>query len=525
MSYPPPPYQHPDQPAGPAAPLAQPPLSWTVPPDPPRPPRERDRPPRRGSTRRRVLIAGAGVAALGVGAVIATALSGGDGSSPQLSGPGDPGFNPSTLPSAAGGAGITTADLTNLITRLNKALTSGDKAGYVACHAGAAVTQAGTTFDNMREITFEHCAYQLIGQGGRDFNAGAGASTTVDVALVHQISGVDLYPLPEWYRWTVTHAGPGAPLAITAVTGSPSVAGQDKWVYYPAIWDSPNPIHVVTRPGLVLGADNAADGAVLDASVDQIAAAVAANRHNWTRNGGTSKVAPGLMAIGTSNRTAFYNWYSGKANQYGNEAGLAIPIVTAASMDAPGQVTPLIGGCRVVMDLTSTYFTAPSGETNAGTLGGHEDFHNIMFSILTASLPSIPYWAVEGLAEYFSTQAHAIQDYLELPYLRTFAAGSGGEQWDGASLPTDGQVYNADPTVMGGSYALSAMAIYCIAAQKGLAGVVAFAQRNFVVPSTDGVSGSDVIDSVLTDVLGEGLDQFQSDFAAFTHRILAGANS
>jgi hypothetical protein len=435
------------------------------------------------------------------------------------------GYDPNTLPTAAGASGgITTSDVAALIKDLNTALSKRDKAAFVARHApGATATQAGRTFDNLGKFTFDKLEYQVIGEGGRVFNSGNGATVNVDIALVHQIKGVDATALPEWYRWTVVRSTSSAPVVITAVEGSPTISGQGKYVYYPSIWDSPNDIVVIERPNLVLAAETASDGKILSRNADSFAQAIKNNRTGWTQAGGMTKgLAPGAFIVGTSNRDKFYLWFSGKANQYGYEAGLTIPVLNAASMDNLQSTAPKVFGARIVLDLTTPYFSADSDENIPQTLVQHEDTHNMTFSVMTTSEPNMPLWVVEGFADFMATRTYStpVQNYLQLHTLKQ-SVSSGDGSWDGHTFPTNGQVYAVDPVAMGAGYALSAMAYYHIQQKYGMDKVVAFAQGNYRANSTvDGTTGLDNPADVAPSVLGVSLDELQTEWAAFVHQLI-----
>ncbi|WP_345627006.1 hypothetical protein [Rugosimonospora acidiphila] len=434
-------------------------------------------------------------------------------------------YDPNTLPTAAGASGgITTADVSALIKDLNTALSKRDKAAFLARHAsGATATQAGRMFDNLGKFTFDKLEYQVIGEGGRVFNSGNGSTVNVDIALVHQVTGVDATELPEWYRWTVSRPTSSAPIVITAVAGSPIILGQGKYVYYPAIWDSPNDIVVVERPNLVLAAETASDGKILSKNADVFAEAIKNNRTGWSQAGGQTKgLAPGAFIVGTSTRDKFYYWYSGKANQYGFEAGITIPVLNAASMDNMGSGAPKVYGSRIVLDLTTSYFTDDSGEDVPQTLVQHEDAHNIMFSVMTTDQASMPLWIVEGFADFMATRTYSnpVQNYLQLATLKR-SVSSGGGSWDGHTFPSNAQVYAIDPVDMGAGYALSTLAYYYIEQKYGMNKVIAFAQGNYRANSTvDGTTGMDNPADIASSVLGVSLDELQTDWAAFVHQTI-----
>ncbi|WP_345638962.1 hypothetical protein [Rugosimonospora acidiphila] len=427
---------------------------------------------------------------------------------------------------AANSGGISTDDVNALLGVLNTALTKRDKASFVSRHTpGAVATQAGRMFDNIGKFTFDKLEYQVIGQGGRLFNAGGGASSVkMDIALVHQVRGVDATPLPEWYEWTLSRSGTDAPVVITAVNGASSVLGEAKYVYYPAIWDSPKDIVVIERPNVVLTAETAADGDLLKKSADVIAQAIATNRTVWKQAGApTTGLAPGAFIVGTSDRDKFYYWYSGEANQHGNEAALTIPVLNADSMDQDRTVTQVFGS-RIVADLTTDFFHAGTGEETAQDLFQHEDTHNMTFSIMTASDPSMPLWVVEGFADFMATRSYSnpLQNYVKLPELKQYATvGDKGRKWDGKSFPSNDNVYSDDLVVADGCYGLGTMVFYFIEQKYGLDKAIGFAVANYrPAANANGSPGDDDPAKVASQLLGISLDDLRTQWVAFVHQVI-----
>jgi hypothetical protein len=435
-------------------------------------------------------------------------------------------WDPNTLPTAAVAAGaIGPSDVAALVKDLNTALSKRNKSSYLARFtSGATATQAGRTFDNLGKFTFDKLEYQVIAEGGRVFYSGNEATVTVDIALVYQVKGVDATALPEWYRWTLSRPKSGGTVVIASVTGSPTVAGEAKYVYYPSIWDSPNDIVVIERPNLVLTAETASDGAILSRSADAFAQAVKNNRTGWKQAGGvTEGLCPGAFIVGTSNRDKFYSWFSGAANKHGNEAGLTIALLDAASTDNLTHPTASrVFGGRIILDLTSSYFTDDSKEDIPQTLVQHEDAHNMTFSIMSASEASIPLWVVEGFADFMATRTfpNPVQNFLKLQALKQ-AVSSSGFEWDGKTFPNDATVYDPNLTYMNAGYALGTLVFYYIQQKYGMGKAVAFMQGNYRGNATiNGASGQDNPPDVAQSVLGISLDELQTGWAAFVHQTI-----
>lgn len=499
---------------------------YSYPPQPPSPAPgwERAAAPRRGPARRTVALGAAGgaVVLLGGGIGAALALRNSPASSDTAgSDSGSGGWDPNTLPTAAGNpAGISAADIQSLLDAKNRALKTGDLNLFTAAYAdGPVKDQAAALFRNLSKFRFTTAQYQLLGAGSRQFTSGSGASVAIDVAFVHQLERVDVAPVPEWYRLTLTRPAAAAPITITAATGSPSAGGSDKYVYYPAIWDRPE-VTVITRPHVVLAADNERDAAILRRVADDAETAIAANLQAWAAGGGAKGTSPGALMVGTSDRDMFYAFYSGKANQRGFEAGLTIPLVTAASMDSLDTMRA-IGGARIVLDLTSSYFTQDSGEDVPKTLIRHEGAHGLVFPLMSAAESTIPLWAIEGFADWMAKHDYpdAVARDPNLAAVKAMAAGSLGTGWDG-TLPTNAQVYASDPTEMGAGYGLSTLAYAYIHAKAGLSGVCRFLTANYQVLG-NGTNGTDDVARALQSALGMDEATFTREWAAFVRAALA----
>lgn len=488
MTYQPPSAPH--QP-GPASPLDPPPAQqgWDAPQPQPLP--------RRGSSRRKLVLGAAGGGAVAAGR------------------------NPDTLPTAAGAGGIAVADIQALIDTKNSALQNRDWGLLISRHSPGTAAAAAVLFDNLSKVPFDYAGYQLLGQGSRTFNSGSGATVAVDVAFVHKITGVDVAPVAEWYRWSLSRPSPGAAPTITAVTGSPSINQSQRYVYYPSAWDSPHPITVIRRPNVIMVAETEHDAAILAATADLAQQGVAENLATWRQGGGPDGVSPGVFYLGTSNRDAFYSWFSGRANAHGFEAGLAIEVASAASMDHPDGALS-IGGARVVLDLTSGYFAQASGESRPQTLYQHEAWHALLYPLLTAAFSSQKLWVVEGIAEWAAKRGYpdSVKQDPNMAAARELATGELGTPWDGRSLPTDAQVYAGSGAEMNAGYGLSKLAFDYIAARWGLPGVIKFAVANYRAPSLHGTNGSVDLGAAVRSSFAVDLDTFQAGYATFVHSTL-----
>lgn len=475
--------------------------------------------------RRKLLIAlgiGIPVATLGAVGVKVAMSSNANANNNSADGGVDPNnYNPSTLPTAAGDGSISTSAVQALISKLNRCFSSRDRGTFVSAFASGAIrTQAGIMFDNIGQLNFDFLQYQLIGQGGRQFSTGSGSDVAMDVALVHKLTGIDGENVAEWYRWTLTQSGSSGPVVISNVTGSPSINAEAKFVYYPSVWDATEHITVFKRNNVVVVGATSADAAKIKSFgvADSVETAIANNRNGWSQGSGKTGVSPGVLAIGTSSRDAFYSWFSGRANQYGNEAGLTIPMVTASSLANTGPMA--FGGSRITLDLTSDYFSNNTGEDDVQSLVQHEDAHNLVFPLMSASQSTIPLWVVEGFADFMAsrTDSNPLQSYLRLTDVKNYIQGnnSAGEKWDG-TFPSDSNVYSSDLAISNGCYGLGTLAYYYIQQEKGLAGALAFLEANYIAAANGTINGSDNVDAACNSVLGYSSSTLNTNWQAFVH--------
>lgn len=482
----------------------------------------------RSATRRRVLTAtGAAIPVLGAGAYFVSRLGSSGAANPVVGGGGGGGFdpdnnNPSTLPSAAGDPnGISVSAVQSMLTKANQALKNKDQQAYTSLFTGTAATQAATLFKNLMKFEFAVAEYAFIGNSTRQFSTGSTATVGMDIAFTHQLADVDPGRVAEWYRWTLTKDGSGKPI-ITGLGGSPTVNASAKYVYYPHPWDSPHDIIVIKQGSAVMCAETEADAAVMRKFTNDVAAAVQNNRDEWTAAGGSLKgVSPGALFMFTP-AAQLYTWYSGESNMAGYEAGLTTPMISADWLADPDGTVESYSGARIALNIDTPYFTFNQGENSVRTLAKHEDAHALVFPLDSAIQTTIPLWIVEGFADYMATRDYSqpVQNYLENPTIRAYAAGENGRKWSG-TFPTDAEVYSPDPTVMGGSYGLSAMVFYYVASTHGMPGVVKLLTADYQAPSPDGViRGTDNVAAAIQSALGISQDELESGWVQFVKQQL-----
>lgn len=495
----------------------QPPAAFVAPPGPPsaRPPNA----PRSG-TRRRLIALGLGaVPVIAAGGYLATRLA----HNGVASVGGSDGFNPanensSTLPSAAANPdAISDAEVQALIAAANKALNARDEDGFAALFApGPTATQARTTFRNLGKLPFTYLAFEDIGSDTRDFSTGTSATQGMNIALVHQIQHADVGQVAQWYRWTLTRNGSGMPV-ITGVTGAPSIDASDKYLAYPGPWDSANEIEVMTAGQAVLCAETAADAALMRKHASELAAAVEDNVSTWLGNGGTTGIATGALFMFTS--AAKLNlWFGGAANQISNEAGLATPLIDANWLRDPDSSPITYKGARIALNTQSEFFTDNQGEVTVYCLAKHEATHAMLFPIMTAGQESVPYYDVEGFADFFATRGYRnpIAAYFRDSDILTYALGADGPQW-GRNLPSNAEVYSVDGTVCSASYGLSAMVFYFTASQFGLPAAIKLVQSNYMAPADGSIPGQDDPSAAIEAATGLSTGQFTAGYLGFLH--------
>ncbi|MFG1749800.1 hypothetical protein [Streptosporangium sandarakinum] len=398
---------------------------------------------------------------------------------------------------------VTTKDLENLLREHTEALGSGDLKAYTGIFDQkntALVRQQTRLFENLRKLPISQMSYQTLQQEGRTQDSfGRGVTFNLDVAFVHQFDGIDLRPVSEWYRWTITKRNATAPLVVTKVGGAPAPMGDSKTVYYPGPWDIwPDVAVVKTARTVVLAHPSMAAQARRIAPIAERAAVT-----DLTFLGGQgvrgSAVPKGYVVTLVKGPGQLGSMYR---QQKATEAGVSIPMPAwRRSGDMP------IGASRVVMDTTSSFF---------GTAGGtaeifrHEFAHSTLSSLDSAKfdLFGMENWVVEGFAEYVANRGAPITANLRYPEGQAYLAGQLSQPFEG-KLP-DNLIWDMKG-MTSVHYLMGHLAMRFIDEKYGTRKLV-----DFVVETYQGGKGGEALQKVL----GTDEAQFQSQWAAYVRNQL-----
>lgn len=417
-----------------------------------------------------------------------------------------PGTTASQAPDA-----VTPAELAALADTRSKALADGDENAFLAALDPATpglVDEQRRLFRNLRPIPFDEAAYRIAATRP---GPGPGDPLTVDVSFDHRITHADTSTVGEGYRWTVTRPAPGAAPRITSITGTPYEGGAG-YRYardYPAPWDRAQ-LTVARRPHIVVLAEQAlADRAepLADAAEQAAAADLAAYA-------GPRGTAPGFVVVPVADRAAFYELYGGRADQHGDESGLTYalrssPTGNTAATARPGT-TAQFGGARIVLDVTSGYFTGGDA-TRTGDLLRHEMAHALVTPLRSdLAGQNQPVWVVEGFADWLAFRSDRDRLPAQFGEARTYLRTG---RFTG-TLPTDTDLYQADPVGNAASYQLAHLAMLRIEETRGAAAVFRFAAAVYAAPSTAAV------DRALHDATGLDRAAFEADWAQYARALL-----
>ncbi|MGI5491488.1 hypothetical protein ACQEU2_32330 [Microtetraspora malaysiensis] len=404
----------------------------------------------------------------------------------------------------------TDEEITALVDQHSKALTAGDAAAFTSIFDkknAALVRDQTRVLANLRKMPFSEMSYKVLERDGRaEDSFGRGVKFTQDVAFVHRFAGIDLRPVSEWYRWTIEKASADAPLVVTKVTGASipaSGAGRSKTVYYPGPWDIWPDVTVVKAGGNVVLAQPQ-DAALAQRVASTVAGAATANLAYWKRNGDPDAQVPAGFVVALVKGKAQLGNLFRKAKA--NEAGVSIGMPAWRSLGD----TVKIGGTRVVMDTTSSFFDEAEGISE---ISKHELAHSLVAGLDSAefSLFGKANWIIEGFAEYVANRDQPIERNLRFGEGRAYLAGQLAQPFDGR-LPDNPTWDTKDMTSI--HYLMGHLAMRYIAErygdQKLVAGVVA-AYR----------SHGDDSEAALFQELGASKTDFERQWAAYVRRVLA----
>ncbi|WP_326821939.1 hypothetical protein [Streptosporangium sp. NBC_01756] len=394
---------------------------------------------------------------------------------------------------------VTKKDLEGFLQGHTEALNGGDLKAYTKIfdQKNTALLQQQTRlFNNLRKLPLTQMSYQTLEQQGRTQDSfGRGVTFTLDVAFVHRFEGIDLHPVAEWYRWTVSKPAAGAPLVVTKVGGAPAPLGESKTVYYPGPWDIWPDISVVKTARTVVLAHPSL--AAQTRRVAPIAEQAAANDLAFLAKNGErgSAVPKGFVVALVRGSSQLGNLFR---KEKATEAGVSIPMPTWRMADDGVQ----IGGSRVVMDTASTFFTTAGGTAE---IFRHEFAHSAVTSLDSgrSGLLGLDNWIVEGFAEYVANRGDPITADVRYDEGRAYLAGRLPQRFDGR-LPDN---FAWDTTGMTSvNYLMGHLAMRLIEERYGERKLVAFVTAHY---------RGDKSGAALQKVLGVGEAQFQQQWADY----------
>ena len=400
---------------------------------------------------------------------------------------------------ARGEVGITDEHVQALLDAQASALRGKAETAFLSRYdAGnaALVASQRMLFDNLTKIPFDHVDFATHHRVVPPSGGGGPVSVTVDVAFVHQITGVDVKPVFEWYRWGLTRRAPGAPLTISSVTGATSAYGSADYVFYPAPWDVA-PLTVI-RGHRVLILANAQTAAMARRLIRVAEVSAGQDLRAWGNRPG---VPSGFLMM-------FESFHNRFAAYYGLSLGGGFG---AYSFTMPafvqGGVPSTVGGNRIVIDTNAYDY---SSRLATGDVFVHEMAHAIAATAGSNIGKGPPAWVVEGFATYMEIRTRPAARDLGSPSLASYVR----DQFTG-HLPTNGDVYSISGAVASANYVLSMLAFRFIAERFGDAKCFDLVVRAYENPTQE-----DVV-AILEELTGMSLAAFEAQWAAFVRQTVA----
>lgn len=405
-------------------------------------------------------------------------------------------------------APVSPAELDTLVLARTRALADGDETAFLAPLDAATpglVDAQRRLFRNLRPIPFDEAAYRV--DTTRPGGADRPGVLIVDVSFDHRITNADTATVGEGYRWTVVRPAPGAAPVITSVTGTPYEGAGYRYARdYPAPWDRAE-LTVVVRPHVVVLAEHpVADRALALADAAETAAAADLGEY-----AGPEGTAPGFVVVPVADRASFYELYGGRADQHGDESGLTYALRTSPTgtggTPAPGR--PQFGGARIVLDVNSGYFSSGDPERAAALLR-HEMAHALITPLRTELAgQNQPVWIVEGFADWLAMRDHRGHLATQLGKARTYVRSGRF----GGALPTDADLYQADPVGNAASYELAHLAFLRVEQLGGAAAVYRLVADVYADPSPTSV------DRAIRTATGLDRDAFERNWAQYVRTL------
>ncbi|MFE0257207.1 hypothetical protein [Streptomyces sp. NPDC059010] len=411
---------------------------------------------------------------------------------------------------AAQGAGeneqqiLSSDEIETLLNGRTNALKSGDEDEFLEPFDGAAKDEQRKIFKNLRKIPFVESKYMVLNQTGDGSDEwGADVKLTLDVAFVHQIKGVDVRPVSEWYRWTVEKESESAEPRISEVGGSPGAAALANAVFYPAPWDLYDDMYVKrqARTITISAKKNAAQADRFAPIVEQSARK---DLELWGSNtSSVSNTPEGFLVVLESNRKTYTKLYNNDGDDLGWDAGESVPMPAFNAGGSGDEERLEYGGARIKMDTSTSRFTSAAWQAGVGDISRHEIAHALVQpqdpgAYGSDEKTSIRAWAVEGFAEYVSYRFDQAQGRERV------RSGLAGEEFNG-QLP--GQDFEMEYSSVGANYALSYLAMRFIAQKGGEKALFEFVVDHYRKPTN--------LDQQLQKAVGMNESEFETAWAQY----------
>ncbi|RLU82525.1 hypothetical protein CTZ27_29795 [Streptomyces griseocarneus] len=389
---------------------------------------------------------------------------------------------------------ISTKDLSQLAQDRTRALVTGDEDAFVAVFADDVKDQQRRVFRNLRRVPldWDTAGFRVVTSSGRQSSVlGGSLETQVDVSFDHRISGVDVAPVSEGYRWTVRRTSASAKPVVTKVAGTPYAKSfstdADATVAYPAPWDLYDDLAVEKAGSVVLMAE-ASHARELHQAQSPLRAAGDKVLALWKTDGpGGRTASPGFAFVYEPDAKKFADMY-GRGGQDRGEDGITVPMISTV------RAEPSVAGARVVSRVTTP------------RVGQHEMVHALLEPLTgrsaVGSLDGPQPWLVEGVAEYVaSTGADDRGAHAALQRV-----GFTGR------LPEQITFYSKDATQQSAHYELGRLAVEHMADRYGKKKMLAFAAVQYSQPSG--------LDEQLREATGLDKAAFEAQWAEYVRGTL-----
>jgi hypothetical protein len=385
-------------------------------------------------------------------------------------------------------------DLEAVIATRSRALAGGDADAFVAAIDPAAtelIAEQRRLFANLKRFPFAEARYTASADPVRTAVDRGRPSADVVVSFVHRVEGADPEPVAENYRWRFVRAVADAPLTLISVAAAPYYG-----VTYPMPWGDQVDLVVEQRPHVVL-AVSLAQRAKAAAWADK--AETAAQRDLAAWRGPRLPVTRFLVYV-TPDRKTFDEISASR--ELGEAAGVCASLAPNKSVPLDDTTTRWTG-CRVFLDGSGNAFGTRNDQILM-SLVEHELGHAMVapFAPVRAEIPT---WVAEGFAESLPWSDPSTGGGYN-PTVREHLAGG---TFTGR-LPTDADVYSADPDTADAYYHYSMQAIRYLAEEFGTDKAHTFVVETYRDPSR--------LDAALTAATGLDRAGFESRWADYVKR-------